>query len=152
MDSPDERSEAQPVGSLSATGSTEAALWLGPLGLSGAQVAEQVLGSLADIAQGEARLAAVALVERQADPRRQQQRLAEGGVRGHGVWGPGLELSETAGLAPHPVGDRAGETESLRAQRVHVDRVAVAGDAGVAAAEVVAELPDRGQLRVLRHG
>ena len=48
------------------------------------------------------------------------------------------ERREAAGLGPHAVGDRAREAERLRGQGVHVDRVAVAGDGGVAAAEIAA--------------
>ena len=53
----------------------------------------------------------------------------------------GLERRQAAGLRPHPVRDRRREAERLRGQRVHVDRVAVAGDGGVAAAEVAGEPP-----------
>ena len=62
-------------------------------------------------------------------------------VDGEGVGKAALERRQAARLGPHPVGDRRREAERLRRQRVHVDRVAVAGDGGVAAAEVAAELP-----------
>ena len=48
---------------------------------------------------------------------------------------------EAAGLAPHPVRDRPREAERPGGQRVQVDRVAVARDGGVAAAEVARQPP-----------
>ena len=82
------------------------------------------------------------------DPAGEQDRAAEGDLGGEGVGQAGLERRQAAGLGPHPVRDRRREAERLRGQRVHVDRVAVAGDGGVAAAEVAAELPlGRGAAR-----
>src|SRR5204862_7524254 len=55
-----------------------------------------------------------------------------------------LERCQAAGLGPHPVGDRRLHPEELRAQWVEVNRIAVAGDGGVAAADVARHLPDGG--------
>ena len=72
---------------------------------------------------------------------RQQDRPPEADLDREGVGQAALERRQAAGLGPHAVGDRRREAERLRGQRVHVDRVAVARDGGVAAAEVAAELP-----------
>ena len=55
----------------------------------------------------------------------------------------GLEVGQAARLQPHPVRDRARHAEQLGAERMQVDRVAVAGDLGVAAADVAGDVPDR---------
>ena len=86
------------------------------------------------------------------DPAGQQDRAAEGDVDGEGVGQAGLERRQAARLGPHPVRDRRREAERLRGQRVHVDRVAVAGDGGVAAAEVAAQLPLGARRRGRRPG
>ncbi len=78
---------------------------------------------------------------RELDSRGQQDRLAEANLDAEGVGQAALQRRQAAGLGPHAVGDRPREAERLGGQRVHVDRVAVAGDGRVAAAEVVAELP-----------
>ena len=75
------------------------------------------------------------------DPGGQQDRPAEADLDGEGVGQAALERRQAARLRPHPVRDRRREAERLRGQRVHVDRVAVAGDGRVAAAEVAAEAP-----------
>ena len=79
----------------------------------------------------------VRLAER--DRRGQQDRLLEPHVGLEGVREP--QRRQAARLGPHAVGDRAREAERLGDQRVQVDRVVVAGDGGVAAAEVVREAP-----------
>ena len=60
---------------------------------------------------------------------RAADRLAEADLDGVGVGQRCLERGEAAGLGPHAVRDRPREAERLGGQRVHVDRVAVAGDA-----------------------
>ena len=54
-----------------------------------------------------------------------------------------LELGQAARLDPHPVRDRARHAEQLRAPAVQVDRVAVARDRAVAAADVAGHAPVR---------
>ena len=53
---------------------------------------------------------------------------------------PRSERGQAAGLRPHPVGDRRREAEQPRRQGVDVDRVQVARDRAVAAAEVAGQL------------
>src|SRR4051812_25638404 len=81
------------------------------------------------------------------DPRRQQDRLLE--LDRHLEDVRQLQRGEAAGLGPHAVGDRAREAEGLGRPGVQVDRIVVARDRGVAAAEVVAERPVGGHRRVL---
>jgi hypothetical protein len=57
-----------------------------------------------------------------------------------------VEGGQAPGLGPHAVGDGAAEAEKLRGQWVQMDRVAVAGDVGVSAADVVGDAPHGGQL------
>ena len=55
-----------------------------------------------------------------------------------------LERGQAASLGPHPVSDRGREAEQPRRQRMDVDRVQVARDGAVAAAEVARQPPGGG--------
>jgi len=81
--------------------------------------------------------------------RRQQDRLAEADIDRESVGQAALEGPEATGLRPHAVRDGARKAKGLRSQRVHVDRVAVPRDAGVAAAEVTAESPLGAYLQLI---
>ena len=119
--------------------------WLPPgfgfgVGLERRHAAVEMRGLPLRVAHGEGDLVALGGAG-ELDAGGQQDRLAEAHVDGEGVGQAAVERRQAAGLGPHPVRDRPREAERLRGQRVHVDRVAVAGDGGVAAAEVAAELP-----------
>ena len=80
--------------------------------------------------------------------RGQQDRPAELDLDRERVRRLRLQGGDAARLRPHPVGDRAREPEGLRGEIGHVDRVAIARHAGVAAAEVALQLPVGGGAAV----
>src|SRR5215203_6744687 len=99
---------------------------------------------------GEMRLARLRVVHGEAlalfaedDGRAEEERELERDVDAEGLGQAVLERGEAARLEPHAVGDRALQPEGLGPEAADVDRVAVAGDGGVAAADAAVDLPPR---------
>ncbi len=97
-------------------------------------------GAGAGVAERE-RVAVVGGTRAERHPPGQQDRLLEGDLDADRLGQPVLQGGHAARQAPHAVRDLAREAQRLRGQRVEVDRVVVAGDGRVAAAQVAGQRP-----------